>query len=151
MTWRGQDTTTKVMLNVASKCACSKAFGKEPVNNPFSFPPSKMWPHLVKGWLAAYAWRASRSPEMQVIRPKTEKNVKSSFSQIYVFHFFEWNWWGLGVSRMTARTVRRHKHKFSSELVLHDIRKFFSEILEFQCTGNGLQNLLCCPGSLQDK
>ena len=67
------------------------------------------------------------------------------------FHYFKWNWGGLGVSRVTARTVRRHRRNFSRDLVLHDIRKStFSEILEFQCTRNGPQILPFCPGSLQD-
>ena len=66
MTGTGQDTTTKVMLKVPIKCECSKVSGNEPVNSPFITPPIMMLPQRVNGCLAAYAWRASISPEMQI-------------------------------------------------------------------------------------
>ena len=48
---------------------------------------------------------------------------KMGFYKNLFFHYFKWNWGGLGVSRVTARTIRRHRHKFSRDLVLHGIRK----------------------------
>ena len=39
------------------------------------------------------------------------------------FHNSGWNWGGLEVSRVTARTVRRQRNKFSRDLVLHGIEK----------------------------
>ena len=45
------------------------------------------------------------------------------FHKNLFFQYFKWNWGGLGVSRVSAWTVRRRRHKFSRDLVLHDIRK----------------------------
>jgi len=54
---------------------------------------------------------------------KQQKTETSGFSQKLFFHYFKWNWWGLGVSRATALTVRRHRHKSPRDLVVHGIRK----------------------------
>ena len=55
---------------------------------------------------------------------KTADELKNRFfHKNLFFHYFKWNWGGLGVSRVTARTIRTHRHNFSRDLVLHGIRK----------------------------
>ena len=54
---------------------------------------------------------------------KLQKTENQVFHKNCFFHYFKWNWGGLGVSRVTARTVRRRMDKFSADLVVHDIRK----------------------------
>ena len=57
--------------------------------------------------------------------PKSHKKLTKNrlFHKNLFFHYCKWYLWGLGVSRVTARTIRRRRHKFSADLVLHGIRK----------------------------
>ena len=52
-----------------------------------------------------------------------------------------------GVSRVTARTVRRHRHKFSADLVLHGIRKStFPKYWNFNVLEMAFKTLYFVPG-----
>ena len=76
---------------------------------------------------------------------KTENRV---FHKNLFFQYFNWNWGGLGVSRVTARTVRRHKHKFSRDLVLHGIRKStFRKYWNFNVLEMALKTLIACQAT----
>ena len=57
-------------------------------------------------------------PKTGPIGQKNSKKFKNLFFHKNLFlHYFKWNWGGLGVSRVTARTVGTHKHKFPRDLV----------------------------------
>ena len=78
---------------------------------------------------------------------------KLGFSQKLVFHYFKWNSGGLGVSRRTAPTIRCYLQSFSRFGGTWDQKFHFSTFLgklTFQCSRNGPQNPVFCPGSLQD-
>ena len=79
-----------------------------------------------------------------------EKLGKSSFWQKLFFHNSSWNWGGLEVSRVTARTVRRQRNKFSRDLVLHGIEKstfqHFSVNLHFKVLEMALKTFHFVPG-----
>ena len=77
----------------------------------------------------------------------------------WVFHkncfflYFKWNWGGLGVSRVTAPTVRCYLQIFSRFGGTWHRKVHFSTFsgkLTFQSSRNGFQNPPYCPGSLQD-
>ena len=69
------------------------------------------------------------------------------------FHYFKWNSWGLGVSRVTAPTIRSYLQIFSRFGGTRCRKVHFSTFSgkpTFQCNRNGIQNPPYCPGSLQD-
>jgi len=106
-------------------------------------------------WLSmdihGYTWISMGPMGAKKQQKAAEKHKNLVFHKNLFFHYFKWNWWGLGVSRVSALTIRRHSVELWQDLVLHGMRGVhFSEILEFQCTRNCHQNLPFCPGSLQD-
>ena len=52
---------------------------------------------------------------------KLRKTGRSSFSQKHVFHYFKWNWGGLGVFGGRGRTIRIDSLELWQGLVLHGI------------------------------
>ena len=86
--------------------------------------------------------------------PARSKNwIFMVFHKNWFFHYFKRNSGGLGVSRVTAPTIRSYMQIFSRfGLAWHRKVNFstFSGKLTFQSTRNGPQNLPFCPGPLQD-
>ena len=85
-------------------------------------------------------WRARRTNGCEKLKNRV-------FHKNMFFHYFKWNWGGLGVSRVTARTVRTHKHNFSRDLVLHGIRKStFRKYWNFNVLEMAFKTLHFVPG-----
>ena len=75
------------------------------------------------------------------------------FHKYWFFQYFKRNSAGLGVSRVTAPTIRCYLQSFSRFGGTRYRKVHFSTFsgkLTFQSSRNGLQNLPFCPGSLQD-
>jgi len=83
------------------------------------------WPGWSHGFLPACFLAVWTSTDMVFTKgQKSADKLKNRvFHKHWFFHYFELNWGGLGVSRVTARTIRRHRRNFSRDLILHGIRK----------------------------
>ena len=118
------------------------------------FELTSSWPLACKQ-VPTGGWGTRSAVLVHLWQTTNWKNWKNRFfHKNWFVHNSGWNWGGLEVSRVTARTVRKTAQQFFARFGLTWHRKVhfptFSGKLTFQSTRNGCQNPPFCPGALQD-